>query len=131
MCSRARRTPRRPGCALPADGDCNHNAVESEAAGPDLPYTNSAKKVLELAMMEARDLKYGYVGTEHLLLGLLREGSSSAALVLAGAGLTLQGARSALTRLVPPSEARHADSAIGRRALLIASCALIVAIVAL
>ena len=105
--------------------------VESEAAGPDLPYTDSAKKVLELAMIEASDLKYGYVGTEHLLLGLLREGFSPAALVLAGAGLTLQGTRSALTRLAPPSEAPHANAAIGRRAFLIASCALIVAIVAL
>jgi ATP-dependent Clp protease ATP-binding subunit ClpC len=105
--------------------------VESDAAGPDLPYTDSAKKVLELAMIEAHDLKYGYVGGEHLLLGLLREGSSSAAVILAGAGLTLQGTRSALTRLVPPSEPPRVESAIGRRALLIASCALIVAIVAL
>src|SRR5262249_57682348 len=43
------------------------------AAGPDLPYTSRAKKVLELAMTEARDLNHSYVGTEHLLLGLLRE----------------------------------------------------------
>jgi len=38
----------------------------------DLPYTSRAKKVLELAMAEARDLSHSYVGTEHLLLGLLR-----------------------------------------------------------
>ena len=44
------------------------------AAGPDLPYTSRAKKVLELAMSEARELNHSYVGTEHLLLGLLREG---------------------------------------------------------
>ena len=105
--------------------------VEFEPAGPDLPYTDSAKKVLELAMIEARDLKYGYVGTEHLLLGLLREGASSAAAVLTGAGLTLEGTRGALTRLVPPSEPRHQEPVIARRALLIASCALVVAIVAL
>src|SRR5881296_3027218 len=43
------------------------------AAGPDLPYTSRAKKVLELAMSEARELNHSYVGTEHLLLGLLRE----------------------------------------------------------
>src|ERR671916_550877 len=43
------------------------------AAGPDLPYTSRAKKVLELAMTEARELNHSYVGTEHLLLGLLRE----------------------------------------------------------
>jgi len=41
------------------------------ATGPDLPYTSRAKKVLELAMGEARDLSHGYVGTEHLLLGLI------------------------------------------------------------
>src|SRR5712692_11606764 len=105
--------------------------VVGEAAGPDLPYTDSAKKVLELAMIEASELKYGYVGTEHLLLGLLREGSSSAAVVLAGAGLTLQGTRSTLTRLVPSSEPRHAEPVVARRTLLIASCALVVAIVAL
>ena len=40
------------------------------AAGPDLPYTSRAKKVLELAMSEARELNHSYVGTEHLLLGL-------------------------------------------------------------
>src|ERR687891_156689 len=45
----------------------------AQATGPDLPYTSRAKKVLELAMSEARELGHSYVGTEHLLLGLLRE----------------------------------------------------------
>src|SRR6266705_3250453 len=49
------------------------------AAGPDLPYTSRAKKVLELAMSEARELNHSYVGTEHLLLGLLREEKGSGA----------------------------------------------------
>src|SRR5436189_248331 len=52
------------------------------AAGPDLPYTSRAKKVLELAMSEARELNHSYVGTEHLLLGLLREEKGIAAQVL-------------------------------------------------
>ena len=52
------------------------------AAGPDLPYTSRAKKVLELAMTEARELNHSYVGTEHLLLGLLREEKGIAAQVL-------------------------------------------------
>src|SRR5437762_3057410 len=43
------------------------------AAGPDLPYTSRAKKVLELAMSEARELNHSYVGTEHLLLGRQKE----------------------------------------------------------
>ncbi|MDH3369631.1 MAG: NDP-hexose 4-ketoreductase, partial [Gemmatimonadota bacterium] len=50
--------------------------------GPDLPYTSRAKKVLELAMSEARELNHSYVGTEHLLLGLLREEKGIAAQVL-------------------------------------------------
>src|SRR5215208_472960 len=41
--------------------------------GPDLPYTSRAKKVLELAMSAARNMNHSYVGTEHLLLGLLAE----------------------------------------------------------
>src|SRR5216110_865987 len=41
--------------------------------GTDLPYTSRAKKVLELSMAEARELNHSYIGTEHLLLGLVRE----------------------------------------------------------
>src|SRR2546426_11218507 len=63
------------------------------AAGPDLPYTSRAKKVLELAMSEARELNHSYVGTEHLLLGLLREETGVAAQVLTDAGVTLERAR--------------------------------------
>jgi ATP-dependent Clp protease ATP-binding subunit ClpC len=59
----------------------------------DLPYTSRAKKVLELAMAEARDLNHSYVGTEHLLLGLLREEKGIAAQVLADAGINLDAAR--------------------------------------
>src|SRR3954454_18488106 len=56
------------------------------AAGPDLPYTSRAKKVLEFAMAEARELNHSYVGTEHLLLGLLREEKGIAAEVLGQLG---------------------------------------------
>src|SRR5207249_4744170 len=63
------------------------------APGPDLPYTSRAKKVLELAMTEARELNHSYVGTEHLLLGLLREEKGIAAQVLADAGVTLEQSR--------------------------------------
>src|ERR1051325_11154852 len=47
--------------------------ISSHPTGPDLPYTSRAKKVLELSMAAARDLGTNYVGTEHLLLGLLNE----------------------------------------------------------
>ena len=66
----------------------------------DLPYTSRAKKVLELAMAEARDLSHSYVGTEHLLLGLLREERGIAAQVLVDAGLTLDAARAEVIRLL-------------------------------
>ena len=63
------------------------------ATGPDLPYTSRAKKVLELAMAEARELNHSYVGTEHLLLGLLREEKGIAAQVLTDAGVSLEASR--------------------------------------
>jgi len=70
------------------------------ATGPELPYTSRAKKVLELAMMEARELSHSYVGTEHLLLGLLREEKGIAAQVLTDAGVTLEQARAETLRLL-------------------------------
>jgi ATP-dependent Clp protease ATP-binding subunit ClpC len=63
------------------------------------PYTSRARKAFELAMSEARELNHNYVGTEHLLLGLLREEKGIAAQVLTDAGITLDGARAELKRL--------------------------------
>jgi len=68
--------------------------------GPDLPYTSRAKKVLELAMAEAREVNHSYVGTEHLLLGLLREEKGIAAQVLHDAGLTMANAREEMLRIL-------------------------------
>jgi carboxymethylenebutenolidase len=73
---------------------------EAVRTGPDLPYTSRAKKVLELAMAEARELSHEYVGTEHLLLGLLREGANIAAQVLIDSGITLDRARAEVLRLL-------------------------------
>ncbi len=72
----------------------------AQASGPDLPYTSRAKKVLELAMGEARELNHSYVGTEHLLLGLLREEKGIAAQVLSEAGVNLEAARAETLRLL-------------------------------
>ncbi|MDA1081358.1 MAG: ATP-dependent Clp protease ATP-binding subunit [Gemmatimonadetes bacterium] len=72
----------------------------AQATGPDLPYTSRAKKVLELAMGEARELNHSYVGTEHLLLGLLREEKGIAAQVLTDASVSLEAARSETLRLL-------------------------------
>ena len=60
----------------------------------ELPYTSPAKKVLEFAMAEARELNHSYVGTEHLLLGLLRESKGIAAQVLNSLAVTIEEARS-------------------------------------
>jgi carboxymethylenebutenolidase len=75
-------------------------ATKSAATGPELPYTSRAKKSLELAMKETRDLHHSYVGTEHLLLGLLREEKNVAAQVLIEAGCTLDRARAEVLRLL-------------------------------
>ena len=85
------------------------------AAGPDLPYTSRAKKVLELAMTEARELNHSYVGTEHLLLGLLREEKGIAAQVLTDAGVNLEQSRAETLRLLgsdmPASQPATAQAA--------------------
>jgi len=85
----------------------------AQATGPDLPYTSRAKKVLELAMGEARELNHSYVGTEHLLLGLLREEKGIAAQVLTDAGVNLDAARSETLRLLGTSELPQGGTAPG------------------
>jgi hypothetical protein len=73
---------------------------EAPIRGPDLPYTTRAKKVLELAMSEARELNHSYVGTEHLLLGLFREEKGIAARALTDTGVNLDAARAETLRLL-------------------------------
>lgn len=58
-------------------------------SGPDLPYTSRAKRSLELAMAQADEWGHSYVGTEHLLIGLLREEQCIAAQVMMHGGLSL------------------------------------------
>ena len=74
----------------------------------ELPYTSRAKKVLEFAMAEAREFNHSYVGTEHLLLGLLREEKGIAAQVLNSLGVSLDEARGETLKVlgtdVSPSE---------------------------
>ncbi|MCI0432090.1 MAG: GntR family transcriptional regulator [Gemmatimonadetes bacterium] len=66
----------------------------------ELPYTSRAKKVLEFAMAEARELGHAHVGTEHLLLGLLREEKGIAAQVLTSLRMTLDGTRTAVLQIL-------------------------------
>jgi ATP-dependent Clp protease ATP-binding subunit ClpA len=87
----------------------------ANVTGPDLPYTSRAKKVLELAMSEARDLNHSYVGTEHLLLGLLREEKGIAAQVLVDAGLTLDVARNEVLTILGTEVDRYSASRLPDR----------------
>jgi len=66
----------------------------------EIGLTPRAKRVIELAIDEARHLGHNYIGTEHLLLGLLREGGGVAADVLDSFGITLEQARSETLRVL-------------------------------
>jgi len=67
------------------------------AADSKIPGTPSARKVVEYAVEEARSLKHDHIGTEHLLLGLLRETDGIAAQVLANLGVRLEDVRESLS----------------------------------
>ncbi len=64
------------------------------------PFTPRAKKVLELSMREALELGHHYIGTEHMLLGLLREGEGVASQVLVSMGADLAGVRQHVIQLI-------------------------------
>ena len=66
----------------------------------EIPFTPRAKRVLELSLEEARQLGHNYIGTEHLLLGLIREGEGVAARVLENLALDLTKIRTQVIRLL-------------------------------
>src|SRR5207244_980790 len=66
----------------------------------EIPFTPRAKKVLELAVEEAQNMGHNYVGTEHLLLGLIREEEGVAAQVLMNLGLKLDDVRAEVLNLL-------------------------------
>jgi ATP-dependent Clp protease ATP-binding subunit ClpC len=77
--------------------------------GPDqkmignIPYTPRVKKVIALAQKEAKNLNHTYVGTEHLLLGLLREGDGVAAKVLRNLDVDIEAARQEILKELDPN----------------------------
>ncbi|MCY9563702.1 ATP-dependent protease ATP-binding subunit ClpC [Paenibacillus larvae] len=79
-------------------------------------YTPRAKKVIELSMDEARKLGHTYVGTEHILLGLIREGEGVAARVLNNLGISLNKARQQVLQLLGSSEVTSSSSGAGNHA---------------
>jgi ATP-dependent Clp protease ATP-binding subunit ClpA len=70
-----------------------------------IPFTPRAKKVLELSFRESRQLGHNYIGTEHILLGLIHEGEGVAAEVLQKLGASLTSVRQAVIRLLSGSPA--------------------------
>jgi len=103
---------------LGLDLDVIRQAVESMVASPggtltigEIPFTPKAKRVLELSIDEARQLGHNYVGTEHLLLGLIREGEGVAARVLLELGVDRKKVREETLRLLggTPASSRPAE----------------------
>jgi ATP-dependent Clp protease ATP-binding subunit ClpA len=88
--------------------------------GPDtlgtgrLPNTPRAKKIIEFALDEAKNLDHSYVGTEHLLLGTLREQEGIACQVLTALGVKLEEVREEVLRLIGTGKQKTADDPIGR-----------------
>ena len=89
--ARDRRRPRRGRLGRRRSSRCE-TTFGSEYHG-HIPFTPRAKKVLELALREALRLRHRYIGTEHILLGLIREGEGVGALLLSKAGIDFEQAR--------------------------------------
>ncbi|MBI2871883.1 MAG: ATP-dependent Clp protease ATP-binding subunit [Chloroflexi bacterium] len=82
----------------------------------DIGLTPRAKKVIELAVDEARRLSHHYIGTEHLLIGLMREGEGVAAGVLESLGITLDKVRAETNRILSQSASQsHAGGRTATR----------------
>ena len=79
----------------------------------EIGLTPRAKKVIELAVDEARRLNHHYIGTEHLLLGLVREGEGIAAGVLESLGVNLERVRAETTRILSQSGPQTAGAGAG------------------
>lgn len=78
--------------------------------GGTIQYTPRAKKVIELSLDEARKLNHNFVGTEHILLGLIRENEGVAARVLANLDLNITKARSQVVKLLGSPEMTGKDT---------------------
>ncbi len=80
----------------------------------EIPFTPRAKRVLELSLEEARQLGHNYIGTEHLLLGLIREGEGVAARVLENLGVDLAKVRTQVIRMLGETAEVSAGGGQGR-----------------
>jgi len=96
-------------------------ATSSNSGSP--PFTPRAKKVMEMSLREALQLGHSYIGTEHLLLGIVRQGNGTALRVLGDLGVDTSDIQTQVVRLmssvnnrdiVEPSIAKHYDGVIFR-----------------
>src|SRR5216117_2826768 len=104
---------------LGLDLDTVRMEVEKQVGtGPDqkmignIPYTPRVKKVLALAQKEAKNLNHTYVGTEHILLGLLREGDGVAARVLKNLDVDIEQTRQEILKELDPNFNAQEESAV-------------------
>jgi len=81
-----------------------------EFSGGHIPFTARSKKVLELSLREALQLGHNYIGTEHILLGLIREGEGVAAQVLQKLGADLNRVRQTMVQLLSEHTAETATA---------------------
>jgi ATP-dependent Clp protease ATP-binding subunit ClpA len=88
---------------------------QQEPSGRKIPFTPRAKKVLELSLREALQLNHNYIGTEHILLGLVREGEGVAAQILTSRAGDLSFVRAAVLDIIPPSSAGQGRRWLRRR----------------
>lgn len=79
----------------------------------EIPFTPRAKRVLELSWDEARQLGHNYIGTEHLLLGLIREGEGVAARVLENLGVDLNKVRTSVVKMLGETKPQTAATGAG------------------
>ena len=84
-----------------------------QAPSGHIPFTPRAKKVLELSLREALQLGHNYIGTEHILLGLIREGEGVAAQVLVKLGADLNRVRQQVIQLLSGYQGKEAAAAGG------------------
>src|SRR6201747_2217335 len=86
-----------------------------QAPSGHIPFTPRAKKVLELSLREALQLGHNYIGTEHILLGLIREGEGVAAQVLQKLGADLNRVRQQVLQLLSGYQGKETAAAEGGR----------------
>jgi ATP-dependent Clp protease ATP-binding subunit ClpA len=85
--------------------------VDRRRGGGHIPFTSGAKKALELALREALQLGHRYIGTEHIVLGLIRDEGSSALRLLQDRGMDRDKVRAAILRELADGDTRRGRTA--------------------